>query len=106
MRFTTKLLTAAAAFTLAASPMIRPAHASPASQPAAIVSVNHALPMVVNATLTTLQEGVKIDVKTTETKSAWYTQPVWIAIGIIALVLIIALIAMAGRRNGGTTLVK
>ncbi len=56
---------------------------------------------------TTLQEpsGVKVDIKTTESHSEWYTQPVWIAIGIIALVLIIALIAMAGRRNT-TTIVK
>jgi len=34
-----------------------------------------------------------------------YTQPVWIAIGIIALVLIIVLITMAGRGRD-TTVVK
>ena len=33
---------------------------------------------------------------------AWYTQPVWIAIGVIALVLILVLISMAGRRNNTT----
>ncbi len=56
---------------------------------------------------TTLQEpsGVKVDVKTTESHSEWYTHPVWIAIGVIVFVLIIALIAMAGRRNT-TTVVK
>ncbi len=74
MRFTTKIMTVAAALALAT---------------------------------TTLQEpsGIKVDIKTTESHSEWYTQPVWIAIGIIALVLIIALIAMAGRRNT-TTVVK
>jgi len=49
--------------------------------------------------------GVQVDIKTTESHSEWYTHPVWIAIGVIALVLIIALIAMAGRRNT-TTVVK
>ena len=52
-----------------------------------------------------VQEGAKIEIKTTDSHGAWYTQPVWIAIGIIALVLILALIAMAGRR-GNTTVVK
>ena len=49
--------------------------------------------------------GAKIEIKTTDSHGAWYTQPVWIAIGIIALVLVLALIAMAGRRNN-TTVVK
>jgi lysylphosphatidylglycerol synthetase-like protein (DUF2156 family) len=52
-----------------------------------------------------LVQDAKIEIKTTESHGAWYTQPVWIAIGIIALVLVIALIAMAGRRNN-TTVVK
>jgi hypothetical protein len=52
-----------------------------------------------------LVQEAKIEIKTTDTHGAWYTQPVWIAIGIIALVLILALIAMAGRRNN-TTVVK
>ena len=52
-----------------------------------------------------LVQDAKIEIKTTESHGAWYTQPVWIAIGIIALVLVLALIAMAGRRNN-TTVVK
>jgi len=52
-----------------------------------------------------LVQDAKIEIKTTDSHGAWYTQPVWIAIGIIALVLIVALIAMAGRR-GNTTVVK
>jgi len=52
-----------------------------------------------------LIQDAKIEIKTTDSHGAWYTQPVWIAIGIIALVLILALIAMAGRRNN-TTVVK
>jgi lysylphosphatidylglycerol synthetase-like protein (DUF2156 family) len=52
-----------------------------------------------------LVQDAKIEIKTTESHGAWYTQPVWIAIGVIALVLILALIALAGRRNN-TTVVK
>jgi lysylphosphatidylglycerol synthetase-like protein (DUF2156 family) len=52
-----------------------------------------------------LAQDAKIEIKTTESHGAWYTQPVWIAIGVIALVLILALIALAGRRNN-TTVVK
>lgn len=36
---------------------------------------------------------------------AWYTNPIWIAIGVIALVLLILLIVMA-TRGGGTTIVR
>lgn len=49
-------------------------------------------------------QAAKIEVKT-DNNGAWYTQPVWIAIGIIALVLIIVLISLAGRRDR-TTIVK
>lgn len=51
-------------------------------------------------------QGAKIEVTTHESHGAWYTQPVWIAIGIIALVLIIVLISMAGRGRSNTTVVK
>jgi len=49
--------------------------------------------------------GAKIEVTTRDSHGAWYTQPVWIGIGIIALVLIIVLISLAGRRDR-TTIVK
>jgi hypothetical protein len=35
----------------------------------------------------------------------WYASPVWIAIGALAVIVIIALIVMAGR-GGGTTIVR
>ena len=55
--------------------------------------------------ITTTQDA-KIDISVNDHKAgAWYTSPVWIAIGIIALVLIIALIAMAGRGRD-TTVIK
>lgn len=60
---------------------------------------------VMTAPVFALVQDAKIEIKTTDSHGTWYTQPVWIAIGIIALVLIIALIAMAGRRDN-TTVVK
>jgi hypothetical protein len=48
---------------------------------------------------------VELDVDVNDGGGAWYTDPVWIVIGIAALVIIVALIAMAGR-GGGTTVVR
>ena len=36
---------------------------------------------------------------------AWWNNPIWIAVGVIALVLLIVIIAMA-TRGGGTTVIK
>jgi hypothetical protein len=36
---------------------------------------------------------------------AWWTNPIWIAIGVIALVLLIVIVAMAAR-GSGTTVIK
>jgi hypothetical protein len=35
----------------------------------------------------------------------WYASPVWVAIGVIALVLVVMLIVMAARGGGGGTTV-
>jgi hypothetical protein len=45
---------------------------------------------------------LNLEAQTTENLGAWYAQPVWIAIGIIALVLILVLIALADRHNKTT----
>ena len=37
---------------------------------------------------------------------AWWTSPVWIAIGVLALVVLILLIILATRGGGGTTIVR
>jgi hypothetical protein len=36
----------------------------------------------------------------------WYANPMWIAIGGLALIVLVALIFMAGRGSGGTTVVR
>ena len=103
MRFTTKILTAGAALMLATVPVAPRAQA--ASVPAvsvAAVRTAVAIPVVVTSTV----QDAKIEVNVNDKKGgAWYTNPVWIAIGIIALVLIIALLMMAGRGRD-TTVVK
>ena len=48
---------------------------------------------------------LEVDINTNQGGGAWYTSPVWIAIGVIALVLLIVLIVMA-TRGGGTTIVR
>jgi hypothetical protein len=50
----------------------------------------------------------KIEVTTTDTHTVWYTNPVWLAIGGLAALVIIALIVMAarGRDGSNTTVVR
>ena len=49
--------------------------------------------------------SAQIDVDIDRDGGAWYTNPVWIAIGVIAVVVLILLIVMA-TRGGGTTIVR
>ena len=49
--------------------------------------------------------AIRVDVQTTEGHSAWYTNPVWLAIGGLALLLIIVAI-FASRRKSSTTVVR
>lgn len=50
----------------------------------------------------------QINVEVNRGGRAWYASPVWVAIGVIALVLVVMLIAMAARGGGGggTTVVR
>lgn|SRR6185295_591531 len=103
MRFTTKLMTAGAALVLATAPVAPRAHAAPVAATATVAAL-YAVPTATTLAVSAVQDA-KLEVTVNDNKGgAWYTNPVWIAIGIIALVLIIALIAMAGRRD--TTVVK
>lgn len=105
MRFSTKILTAAAALVLATAPLAPRAQATPVATAAAIASMPIYPATGMALAVTTIQDA-KIDVDIGEDRGgAWYTNPVWIAIGIIALVLMIVLIAMAGRGRD-TTVVK
>jgi len=48
---------------------------------------------------------VDINVNHGQSGARWYANPMWIAIGALAVIVLIALIVMAGR-GGGTTVVK
>ena len=51
------------------------------------------------------QGKLDIDINTHSGGGAWWASPIWIAIGAIALVLLILNIVMAAR-GGGTTVIK
>jgi cell division protein FtsW (lipid II flippase) len=108
MRLATKMMTSAAALVLAT------ATAAPATpyQPTGVLPTVTAVTMapaaptlhVVGAVLV---QDAKLEVKVQDNsnRGAWYTQPMWIAIGVIAVVVIILLAVVAGRRDT-TTVVK
>jgi len=104
MRFTTKIMTAGAALVLATAPVAPRAQA--VTLPAAAVATLRAAPSTATMLSVRTVQDAKIEVDINDNKGgAWYTNPVWIAIGIIALVLIVLLVAMAGRGRD-TTVVK
>ncbi|MGH7607500.1 MAG: hypothetical protein ACREME_09185 [Gemmatimonadales bacterium] len=106
MRCPTLLLTTATVFlcaaTTAGSATAAGTLPSPASGSAPALVAPIALPAGPVAAMT---QDIEVDVDDGG-EGAWYTQPVWIAIGVIALIVIILLIAMAGRGGGRTTVVK
>jgi hypothetical protein len=56
----------------------------------------------VDAQQPTGQADIDVDVNR---GGGWWASPLWIAVGVIALLLIVAIIAMAAR-GGGTTVIK
>jgi hypothetical protein len=51
----------------------------------------------------------QIDIDITERSVGggdWWANPVWIGVGIVALILLIVIVALATRGGGGTTVVK
>lgn len=108
MRFITMIMTSAAVLLLAST---TPAHATPNSDAASAVRAVPFAPVVL--TIAALQESqppaeVKVDISTSKSGGGtWYTQPMWLAIGGLALLVIILIAVMAARggRNN-TTVVK
>jgi hypothetical protein len=51
----------------------------------------------------------QIDIDITERSVGggdWWANPVWIGVGIVALILLIVIVALATRGGGGTTVIK
>jgi hypothetical protein len=63
------------------------------------------LPVLALAQGQPVQGKVDVDINTHGGSGAWWTNPIWIAIGVIALVLLIVIVAMAAR-GSGTTVIK
>ena len=63
------------------------------------------MPAVALAQGQPVQGEVDVDINTHSSGGAWWTNPIWIAIGVIALVLLVVIIAMAAR-GSGTTVIK
>jgi hypothetical protein len=53
-----------------------------------------------------LAEQLKIEVKTTDARNVWYTDPVWLGLGAVVLLVIIVLAVMASRNKSTTTVIR
>ena len=104
MRFVTMMTSAAVL--LFASANVAPAAPSGSSA--------WAVQAPVVATLATVQDAqpqppakgeVDVNVDLDNDGTVWYTDPFWIAVGVIALVVIVLLVALAGRGGGSSTTV-
>jgi len=55
------------------------------------------------------QVPVKVEVSTPATNTVWYTDPMWIGIGAVVILIIIVLAVMASRKSEGkstTTVIR
>jgi hypothetical protein len=67
----------------------------------AVASTAMAAPL---AMLQDPQAPIQVDVQTTETSTVWYADPLWIGVGVVAVILIVVLAVMAGRgRDSGSS---
>ena len=65
-----------------------------------------AMPALALAQGQPVQGKIDVDINThSGGGGAWWASPIWLAIGVIALVLLILIIVMAAR-GGGTTVIK
>ncbi|MGQ0537765.1 MAG: hypothetical protein ACT4R6_02365 [Gemmatimonadaceae bacterium] len=106
MRVTRILPAAAALFFVTSLAAPAAAHDVGGSNTATVA----ALPLAVSA-VQQVQDPPKVDVNITQEDrgTVWYTDPVWIALGAIALLVLIVLVVMAARSGNGrdsTTVVR
>jgi hypothetical protein len=55
--------------------------------------------------LSLAQDRKQIDINV-RSGGRWYASPIWIAIGVLAVIVLLLVIVMAARGGGGTTVVK
>ncbi|PWT84244.1 MAG: hypothetical protein C5B57_05230 [Blastocatellia bacterium] len=51
-------------------------------------------------------KDINVEVNLNRTSTAWYRSPVWISIGVLALVILVLIVVLATRAGGGSTIVK
>jgi len=81
-----------------------------AARPAKAMTLYAVQPAISLSTPTVVAQQVsepKIDITVQhEDGRGWYRSPMWIAIGVIALVVLILIVAMITRGGGGTTIIR
>jgi hypothetical protein len=107
MRFT-KILTLATAVLFASATA---SSAAPSSSAGVTVSAMTIAPSSLTLAVTQDPQPPKAEVKvdiTDDRGTVWYTDPLWLALGAIALLIVIVLAVMAARGGGdrGTTVVR
>jgi len=83
--------------------------AAPATSSAAAMSTAPAISAASSPVFALQQvpdKTVNVDINVGHSARAWYKSPVWIAIGALAVIVVLMLIVMAARGSGGTTIVK
>ena len=50
-----------------------------------------------------LAEQVKVEVTTADSHTVWYTDPVWLGLGAVVLLIVMVLAVMASRNREGKT---
>jgi hypothetical protein len=98
MRFTRTIMAGAALLLLASAAPTSAAPLGPDNSVAAAVAAPALLPQ--NAPQ---NPPVQVEVKTSESTTTWYTDPVWIVVGGLALLIIIVLAVAAGRGESRST---
>jgi len=106
MRFT-KILTLATAVLFASATA---ASATPSNSTGVTVSAMTIAPSSLTLAVTQDPQPPKAEVKIdiSDGRTVWYTDPLWLALGAIALLIVIVLAVMAARGGGdrGTTVVR
>lgn len=49
---------------------------------------------------------LKVEIETAPTRTIWYTNPMWLAIGGIVALMVIVLAIMAARKGNDTTVIR
>jgi hypothetical protein len=103
MKFT-MILGSAAALVLASATATSAAPTEAASVSPAIVAVSAPLAVTALQQPPPPKAEIKVDIDTSP-NTVWYTDPVWLAVGAIALLVIIVLAVMAARGGSDRTTV-